>query len=309
MSILLVGDLHLDSQTPISRIDDYREATIRKLNALLKLALENKSKAVITAGDFFDKYYVPISYLNEVIEVLKLFKDNNIEFYSLIGNHDLPHDKMRYFGTTPLSLLYKSGLVLPIENKEYVVIGNTKIYGINFTEIESAAELNERALYDKGFTRLLVMHYATDNTIPNESISRTALSNFDYVLSGHDHTPYGLDGKSPVMLRPGSFTRRTKDDYNINRDNIIVYKLNESTGLVMELSLPNVEKAEFIFSVAATQGISKSLLDSLKARFTGDFFKAEAQDIFSILDDLRKTNDTILINRIESELAKAGIAR
>lgn len=305
MSILLVGDLHLDSQSPISRIDNYRETTLNKLMGLYTLAVSNSASAVITAGDFFDKYYVPISYLNEVMDILKKFKDSGITFYSLIGNHDLPHDNMKFFSTTPLSLLYKSELVHPLHPDKTTIVENTAVFGINFTEIDRVQEVSELANSQRQLNKLLIMHYATDRTIPDESVERTQLSAFDFVLSGHDHTPYGLDGENPVMLRPGSLMRRTKDDYNIIRDSIIVYKLDGSN--VTELSLPNVQKADIIFSAAAILGVNVTILNSLRARFTGDFFKAESQSIYSILEDLKKTQDVKLVTRIEKELRKMGI--
>lgn len=306
MPVLLIGDPHFDSQTPISRIDDYRETTLKKLYSLLSLALSHKAKTVITAGDFFHKYQVPISYLNEVIEVLKKFKDNDIDFYSLIGNHDLPHDKMVYFNSTPLSLLFKSGLVKHLRNE---TLGNTEFFGLDFTEIDRADELNEKAFDSNKKYKFLVMHYATDNTIANESISRASLNNFTAVLSGHDHMPYGRDGAMPIMLRPGSFMRRTKDEYNLERTDVIVYKYDEMTSEITELSLPGVEAPNVIFSEHAFSSSTRELLETMSAHFSSEFFSKKSQNIFEILDNLAESVDKDILSRIEKELTKSGLSR
>jgi DNA repair exonuclease SbcCD nuclease subunit len=99
--ILFIGDPHLDSRTPLSRLDDYRVTTINKLDNLLTLAVRKKAKYVVMTGDMFHRSDIPMSYLNEVLRMLKKFKAEGVEVYSLIGNHDLPHNISHEYNYIP----------------------------------------------------------------------------------------------------------------------------------------------------------------------------------------------------------------
>ena len=225
-SILFFGDPHLDNRSPVSRLDDYGSTTINKLKAVLVLAKGHGIKHVITTGDMFHRYDVTLSYLNEVIKVLKDFKEAGIQVWSIVGNHDIPHNNMAYFKTTPLSLLFNSGLVKWLDNGNPILLKKSIINGLSFTQ--KPDRFNE---FDKLFPdlkRILVMHYSTDNTVPGENIQAKELQMFDMVVAGHDHMyyePQTFDGV--LFYRPGSFTRRTKDEHNLTRS-ITLYKYTSS---------------------------------------------------------------------------------
>jgi len=241
MKIAFVGDPHLDNQTPMSRSDDHRVVSIEKLNGLLGLCLKNKVSELIFTGDMFHRYDVPTSYLIEVIVALTKFKDNGITVWSTIGNHDIPRDNMEYFHRTPLNLLFSAGVV---HHLTHLPIGNVEIFGLDFTKTlnDLSEPLNDNS------KKILVMHYATDATVAgNGSIDRKFLKDFDIVVSGHDHMYYPISGTNPIMLRPGSFVRRTKDAYNLTRD-IIVYMYDADTDIIDELKLPNTKEAKLVFS-------------------------------------------------------------
>lgn len=279
-SILFIGDVHLDSQTPISRLDNYRELTINKLKSLLQLAIDNKAIAVVFTGDFFDKYDVPISYLNEVTDVFNMYKKNNIDVYTIIGNHETPYNKLEYFKNTPLSLLAKSGVVKLIENTG-INLGNVTLYGLNFTDNLKNIPVDNCENYS-----ILIMHYALDNTVPGESINTDELINFDLVVAGHDHMPYDVVKKGKTtFLRPGSFTRRTKDSYNLKR-NIIVYKLDLDSKEIMQLELPGVKPANLVFKSEVLNDLESYEAGSYNDLFKEDFFKNEESDIIAIIDSL-----------------------
>lgn len=277
--IIFVGDLHLDSQTPVSRLDDYRELTITKLNSLLDVCIQHKVSNVICTGDFFDKYDAPISYLSEIAAVFNKFTSAGIKVYSIIGNHDLPYNNLAYFKTVPLSLLFETGL---IERLDAIESHSTVIYGLDFTKSISDIKLT------KGKHNLLVMHYALDDTVPGESIDSKELTDFDLVVAGHDHMFYEkFMVDKTTFLRPGSFTRRTKDAYNLTRD-IILYLVDTSSIEleITELKLPNVQSASLVFRNEALHTLpvlSSSEYDKL---FKEDFFKNTKQDIFEIVDSL-----------------------
>jgi DNA repair exonuclease SbcCD nuclease subunit len=293
MRIAFIGDLHLDSRTPISRIDNYRETSIRKLRSLLDLVIKENIDTVICTGDFFDDYTEPVSYLVEVAEILLDFKRRGITFYTIIGNHDLPHDNMEYFSGHALDLLIKSSLVQYLDILKF---DNTVIEGLSF----SMAKSDNKRDIDSTKTNILVMHYATENTVANGSIPLKDLLEYDIVISGHDHTYYEpLKHGKTIILRPGSFTRRTKDQQNLKRD-IVVYALDTDSKKIVKLILPGVEAAENVFR---NDVFLETVLDlynnSYNKVFNEAYFNSEAQDVFKIINELPllvtdKSKETIL---------------
>lgn len=285
--VIFIGDLHLDSRTPESRIDDYGQTVLNKLLSLLDLAIANSVKTIICTGDMFEKYYEPVSYLVKVVDVFLKFKTNGIKFYSLIGNHDLPYNNMEFFKTTPLALLYKADLVLPFGLIEFE---DFDIYGINFTQKDILSDIVSAASKKPKRKSIAVMHYAFNNTVPNESINIGDLKLFTMVVSGHDHMPYPLERIGGItILRPGSFTRQTKDDYNLKRK-ITAYMYVSGENSIYELILPGVEPADKVFSDTVFADKSFNLfsnkLNSLFDTKTEDY---ALYNIFTIIDNLPPT--------------------
>jgi len=277
MSVIFFGDPHFDAQTPVSRIDNYAEASLQRLKDILSLAKQNQVQHVMTTGDFFDKYEVSFTYLNEIISVLKDFEKENIIVWSLIGNHDLPYNNMSYFKNTPLNTLFTSGLVRHL--KKFNEFEDFNVYGIDFTNAEAIKDMQ----VDKSKTNILIMHYATENTVPGESINE-GLEKFDFVISGHDHMYYPLlilDSGTKVF-RPGSLLRRTKEAYNLTRDIVICLFKDKA---MTEVKLPNVKPAAEIFRNEAFETAKLNLYDNkYNELFNKDYFEDNASDILSILN-------------------------
>lgn len=284
MKILLVGDLHLDSVTPLSRLDNYREVTLKKLGSLFNLALKNKVTHVVLTGDVFDKLDQSAIYMHDVVDMLQQFREHNINVLSIWGNHDLNRDNLEISNKTPLALLFKTGLINYIGNnlKGIKLDDTLTVYGINFTQAEQVDSI----ILNKDTNNLLVMHYATDNTVPGESIPVSKLTKFDVVLSGHDHMYYSpKQVDNTLILRPGSFTRRTKDAYNLTR-NIVVYLYDSELNKATELILPDVKQAVEVFK-------NEAFLDN-----TVDFYKKDFDGMFT--DDYFNNNATNLSEIVES---------
>ena len=291
MKILFFGDPHFYSQTTTSRIDDYRVTSLAKLKTLLDLAVEHDITDVMTTGDFFDKYEVSYAYLNDLVSLLTEFRDKGISVWSLIGNHDLPYNNMAYFKNAPLSLLFRSNLVKHIKEKnefiDPILHKQINVFGIDFTK----EAIVDSIKLDEGQTNILIMHYATENTVPGESIELKRISKFDFTISGHDHAyypPLTLNNGNTIF-RPGSLLRRTKDDYNLVRD-IILYVFDSESNSMDAWVLPNTKKASEIFKNEIFGEQNLNLYDNkYNELFNKEYFESEANNILEILDVLPVT--------------------
>lgn len=235
------------------------------------------------------------------------FKNNGITLYSVIGNHDLPHNNMEYFSSsTPLNILFMGGIIKHLVKES---IGVFDLYGIDFTKEEEIESIK----VNKNKINILTMHYATDNTVPGESVPRSRLKNFDVVLSGHDHSEYetvenNIKGyKIPILLRPGSFTRRTKEEHNLNR-NICVYKIDAVSLDITRLELPNVLRAEDVFKNSVFVGDSINLYNNkYSSLFNKNHFSKSSVDVFGIIESLPPTVSAGSIKHIKRKLKEAGV--
>jgi len=299
--ILFIGDPHLDSRTPLSRLDDYRVTTINKLDNLLTLAVRKKAKYVVMTGDMFHRSDIPMSYLNEVLRMLKKFKAEGVEVYSLIGNHDLPHNIMEYFNRTPLAVLFASGLVKRLST---IAFDNSVIHGLNFTEsIDNVMTVEDKK-------NILVMHYATDNTVPADNVPLEDLEAFDIVVAGHDHMYYEpLHGLNVTVYRPGSLTRRSKEQYNLDRV-ITVYMYDDELDSMTEFYLPNQEPAINVFRDRVFTRDIENLYDNNYSRLFADLSAdREYADIFEILEDLPPDVKDSSIKSMIKFLKASGITK
>ena len=52
---LIIGDNHLDSKTPLSRLDNYMETCLQELLETLQIAKANKVDYYILLGDIFNR--------------------------------------------------------------------------------------------------------------------------------------------------------------------------------------------------------------------------------------------------------------
>ncbi len=92
--ILVVGDNHLDSKTPASRLDNYMESGLMELKETLRIAKATKCDDYVLLGDLFNRIDVGGECRNRAIEILA--SDDGepwpFEKYLTIGNHDIAHD-------------------------------------------------------------------------------------------------------------------------------------------------------------------------------------------------------------------------
>ena len=93
-NLAIIGDCHFHYKSPISRIDDYPNTCLEKLDTLLEICTNRDYKHLVILGDVFNKPTQSIEYLYKVISKLDKFKKNNINVYSIYGNHDLIFDKL-----------------------------------------------------------------------------------------------------------------------------------------------------------------------------------------------------------------------
>lgn len=267
MKIVGIGDIHADWVNPVSRIDNYPQAVLKKLEWVGSYCRQIKADLVVQSGDWWHRKLSPLKeYENALIAVLRTFP---CPIYSVSGNHDQYYCQATSVNRTPLGTLFNSGVV---QAKDVVVTDDGSFFDIYFQNFAQS----RKPIYPGGSAgrkTMLVAHqyWAPDFPFaPEESWDPQDVEGYNYVFLGHDHTPYDpvvLPNRTgTVLIRPGSLTRGTQPVSVDKFDRAVrIFTLDTSTSEMCHVDVP-VAPATEVFSVQAVEQKTavKSIRDFVK---------------------------------------------
>ena len=211
---LIVGDNHLDSKSPKSRVDNYLETSLMELRETLQIAKAAKVDYYILLGDVFDRIEVGGVCRNKALETL-LSDDGEpwpFEKYVVMGNHDLNHNPY-YLEKSALDTLIKSRAV-----KCYSEQVDNLFSFYHFTP-QLDAQLREGVLQDDP-SKIIFLHASiTDKPSRFEHVLFDELllnKNTKLVCSGHIHSPMESTNANGVRFFNPGCVGRTKIDEKHN---------------------------------------------------------------------------------------------
>ena len=318
-SIVIVGDLHLSCVTPTSRIDNYADTSIEKLESLLNICITRGYDKVVFLGDITNKPQQSLNYIYRVMEVFNEFKKNNITLYAIIGNHDVPYDKSSYLNRTSLGLLFQSNLLKHLKEESFIFNGyRVKVFGYDYENIITPV----RALENTGDVNICCCHRYYNYSYSNTSLTKNNIIDLDYDIycAGHEHQPYELTKvNNKLVIRPGRFMRGSSDNYNIEDTSVYMdviqfmgTKEKPSIQVIREV-IPTKSPNEIFSTKALTKDNSDKVLSSLSEKVTSLLDKMDFKgstnnlDVYQVLDELEV--DSKIKNRIETYLQAEGINR
>lgn len=242
MKIAIIGDLHFRLTTPPLRIEKqfWEETVIPKWNDIIETIKQKDVKTLICTGDIFDSLY-NVSFIL-IHKIINLFQSaNEINIYSIYGNHDLSYyENINY---SPYNILLKLNI---IKQLNYLEFENVNIYGENYNEILP----NEKILKNNKKNILITHSYILP---PNDEIRKyiisrdlSILNNFDLVIAGHYHKPSIYKN----LILPGIVYRVKKNEENYDSKIVI---LDTKTA---EYELINIKKRNtFIYNKEVERNI------------------------------------------------------
>lgn len=88
--IIVLGDFHFSSRGVSTRLDNYAETCLAKLDFVCEYAFQNKIQTIIMTGDVLHTGDNSTEFINKLIAKLKFYhKEKFLFFYTVVGNHDL----------------------------------------------------------------------------------------------------------------------------------------------------------------------------------------------------------------------------
>lgn len=230
--IAFISDIHMDSVTPNSRIDDILETACVKLNDIYDKCVERNVKAVFCEGDILNRISEPYIVINLLGNILNKFRDAGIKVYSICGNHDILRNNLENIERSPIQTLFTFGVMTHINLSNRVIINDSMlITPVDYTEFPVKADKTYR-------TNVLLAHmFFNANKFMSDDKHNITSKNlkewgYDVVILGHDHTEYPtIIDEGTIVVRHGSLIRGTAHSYNFNRHpNFLVFNdLNNIT--------------------------------------------------------------------------------
>lgn len=280
VSAILTGDWHLREDSPVCRTDDFETTQWRKVRFIAELQKKHQCP-VLHSGDLFDHWKASPALLSKTIAHLP------DQFYSVVGNHDLPQHS--------LELLWKSGVNVLIEAGKLNLL----------SEVHWEQTPKEGSLVF-GDRKILVWHTMTWTrkqpwpgcSDPSAKILLKKYPEFDLILTGHNHQTFieELDGR--ILVNPGCITRQTADQENHQPSVFLWYA---KSNLIEQVFLPyeeNVISREHI-----EQGVKK---DARIAAFV-ERLNTEWQKGVSFEDNLEKFEQVNRIPKSIMEIVRKAI--
>lgn len=291
--IIFVGDTHIVGISPSSRKESneqYREVILNKLEFIRQTCINEGANICIIEGDVFNNNTgITNTFESEIwLEFLK-FKENNIQLYTIIGNHDMFFQNEQEFKGT---YLYKAFLAGMIKHLDELNIGPITIKGIDFKkDFISISELNQIGSYN-----ILVGHCFYENEcfggIGNENLTDEKCRTLGYnaYVLGHDHTPYPeIDTGIYKVIRTGALMRGTSKTCNLYRKvNVACFDLLDFSWKEIEIpTKPGLEV--FIEKAVLSKDIDLNLEKLLE-----NFSASKDTNIYSIIDSHREQGQIAL---------------
>lgn len=292
MKLLYVGDIHIRGTNPRNRTDSYKDALKNKLRELHKLAEENGAEAILCAGDIFDKPEVSTGVLLEFADV---FAESPVPWYTTAGNHDLYSYNLSTYWRTSLALLERLVPNFHVINDPMQPLyfdKSAQDVVVTFTPFTSDMDrdgygYSPEVDVPENVFKIHVAHgMLLDHTPPFDrfSLVQDVQTTADLVLTGHDHTGYGIykrpDGKT--FVNQGSLTRLSASVTEIERA-IQVLLIEVLPGKRADLQLLTLEAA-----AAGDTVLDRSKIEAEQKR-------QYAMEAFSALIQT-KTGDQVLLD-------------
>ena len=211
MNIAIIGDLHLGYRQ--YGLDDREQDFYQRWNSIIDdIIIRKNIDVVLQLGDIFDTHIPSAIALYEYEKGLKKLQNQNIEYYSITGNHTII--KKKNF-MSPDDLFSKISESTSLDDN-YVIIDDTLICGVKYRSESNKEELlevinsqTEIAKKHNGL-KILLLHQAIDvDLIYGAELSENDLPYdvFDYVFIGHLHSRIERHHGNCNIIYPGSIER------------------------------------------------------------------------------------------------------
>lgn len=315
MRFAFITDVHLSPHSPASRRDDYCASIFKKLEVVRDAANAMNVDAVLNGGDLFHlkatkPYGLP--FWIRLADILQGFK---APFYSIVGNHDIKHDRPDSLEEMPLGFLVKLGLVKLLHEQVFqerpLQAGGASpfsvfVRGYHYVSVEKETPLSFRPSPPSESMSIGVIHNFVGSGFGKEAFySPEALKTCDHhiILCGHDHAAKPIRRlDNTIIIQPGSIARNVVNTETLERHPTLFFitiEKNEKGNLGSQLSqmkipcLPASEAFNLearVFEKDRTAEVTQVLTQLLKT----DSDKVDIHELLATMDIKTEIKESVI---------------
>jgi predicted phosphodiesterase len=292
----LIVDPHLTNKVPSSRIDDYPQVMLAKMEDCRLIMSEEGVHATYCTGDIFNSKDISFEYLNKASDVFNRFGGT---VRTIVGNHDIMFDRVDTLHRTPLGALLNMGTLGYLEHDTYTLDDGRKVnvFGVDYKcAIPPPIQ---------GDINILVAHNSYGDCWGEKGIGDEELAGYQIAMLGHDHATYPISVTSSgcVLIRPGSISRGTAGEVDRTRiPQVAIVDLETLTAKYV--TIPHRPEDE-VFSKQAIQHneMKGAVKDYVKSLSETSYAKGET--VAELVT--RYAEDPVVLRRVTEHLIKEGI--
>ena len=208
--LIMPGDPHLSSVTPSSRIDNYRETSLKKFAFLCQKCIE-LGAALVLPGDLFHRPNQPDEFK---ADVMILVRKLGVTVFTIPGNHDIRFYNLKMLPKSSLGNFLVSG-VMKYLRETTIETSTGKVWKLVGHQIRANCP-------DLDSDTILVSHRSLGRDLgdglyyPMEWVHDCPAR---LIHMGHDHIRYPLvEHSGTIIVRPGGMCRSTSKTEDKIRD-------------------------------------------------------------------------------------------
>lgn len=218
MKIINLSDIHLSTEKPTGRIDDWESAQWRKMMWVWQFA-SNHGAIILQSGDFCDR---PRNWAI-LVELLSFLRTWKVPVYMVRGQHDM------YFHSPDASaiiqVLNRLDLVNLVEANPGMIYPLTGVSGFSITGVRWGESEKVGPPISKQKINILVIHapiaeapvFERHDYIDARSFAEKH-KEYDLILCGDIHRHFCIKTKWNTILNTGPMIRREATEYNFRHE-------------------------------------------------------------------------------------------
>ena len=226
MKFIYFTDMHGRANNPISRLDNFPETILKKLDWVMNLSNEYEA-VLLFGGDWLNRPDTSSAFITEMGKIIKKAYG---DIYTVLGNHDIYGYNPESFNRTPLNILRGVDFIKVLSEIEPIDIvegrkmirltGSSSTFGI---DKEDKKHYYPHIVNDDEYDNIHihVTHgFLADHAWPN--VECTVVKDIldtpaDVILSGHEHSGFGIIHKNnKYFCNPGALARVTAGVGDVN---------------------------------------------------------------------------------------------
>jgi len=282
---LIFSDFHISGRNPRSRIDNYYQSCLQKLDEIIDLS--KSVDCVICAGDFWDSPIVANTMVDDVIDRIDLAKK---DWYFIYGNHDLVTYNIESSNSSSLSHMMRRSKYIKhlneIEDKDIYIRG----YDCTFNREQLLKENGIIHNSSKKITLAITHNFITIKpfikTVAHVQ-AKDIKTNYSIIWCSHFHTNFDdiINGHKFVNL--SSIGRTVINEQHQPQ----VAILDTETGKIDKILLKSAKPSSEVFDLSKYEEIKqneKSIDEFIEALNSATW---RAADIYTQIEMIGKDTE------------------